>query len=137
MSAGETPGADAPAWFVEARHAGTRPRTRPTSRLRRDGAIERSGRVVIVSSLFLLLIAVAVVVGGQNAVDPLVRSVIAARESRSVGDIVLTMPDGIYCRHMSFDNATAELAAGSMKLCGDDVVTGRSHVEPKFSWSTH
>lgn len=136
MTAEEARRADPPAWFVETRHAGSRPPARQPSRLRSDGAVERSGRVVIVSSLFLLLIAAAVVTGGHNAVDPLVRSVIAARESRSVGDIVLTMPDGIYCRHMSFDNATAELIAGSMKPCGPDLVSGRSHAESKFSWGS-
>src|SRR5271154_5408367 len=63
----------------------------------------KSRRVVIVSSLFAAFIATAMLAGGRAMVDPL-KAAVAAQEARGSGDIVYTMPDGVYCRHMSFDN---------------------------------
>ena len=31
------------------------------------------------------------------------------------------MPDGIFCRHMSFDNVTAEMTEGAIERCADDI----------------
>lgn len=74
-------------------------------------------RAAVIFSLFLVLLAAAVPVGGPMAIDPLPQSAAQGREAKRVGEIVVTMPDGIFCRHLSFDNTTAELAEGAVEPC--------------------
>jgi hypothetical protein len=109
------------------------PRARSTqARLAEERAT--SARAVIASSLFLMLLAATLLVGGHAAIDPLLRSVIAARETKAVGDVLYTMPDGIFCRHMSFDNATAEVAEGAIERCPTDISKGRARTSKSFAW---
>src|SRR6202045_4814834 len=103
MSAADTASRDAGAWFVEADHVSVTALARRRSRARMDEKRTKSGRVVIVSSLFLLLFTAALLIGGHAAIDPLLQSAVDARETRSAGEVVVTMPDGIFCRHLSFD----------------------------------
>ena len=94
-----------------------------------------SARAVVVSSIFLVLFTAALLVGGQAAIAPLLRSVATGHDAKIVGDLVLPMPDGQYCRHMSFDNSTAEMIEGTIERCPDGAVrsagrrTGRG-----FTW---
>jgi hypothetical protein len=99
---------------------------------RDDGAT--STRAVIASSTFLVLFAGTLLVGGHAAIDPLLRSVAQARESRAVGDIVYTMPDGKFCRHMSFDNATAEMTENAIAPCQNDIARNRPRESRGFAW---
>jgi hypothetical protein len=125
---------EAGAWFVEAQPVIVLPRARRSSRARFEAEREKSTSVVIVSSLFLVLIAATVLVGGHAAIDPLLRSAMESREAKGVGDVFYTMPDGILCRHMSFDNATGEASEGALEPCAEDIAR---HVRPKqgFAWS--
>ena len=96
-------------------------------------------RAVIVSSLFFILLAASLLFGGHAAIDPLLRSVIAARAGAATGDFVSAMPDGKFCRHMSYDNATSELIEGTVERCPDDMV--REHFRDAsgkgFAWGEH
>jgi hypothetical protein len=134
MRAGGATGTEAGSWSVEAERVSVTARTRKSQRVRFDDDREKSGRVVIVSSLFLVLIAAALLVGGHAAIDPLMRSAMVAREARGVGDVFYTMPDGIFCRHMSFDNATAVVTEGAIERCVDDVVREHAHAANRFAW---
>jgi hypothetical protein len=96
----------------------------------------KSKRLVIVSSLFVAFIATAMLAGGRAMVDPL-KAAVAVQEARGSGDIVYTMPDGVYCRHMSFDNTTATVVEGGVERCRTDIVRGRSRVSRGFAWGTH
>ncbi len=123
----------AAAWFVEPDHARASRRRQKRARAQREDAT--SVRAVIVSTLFLVLFTTGILFGGHAAVDPLLRMVTAAHRSEAVGDIVLPMPDGKFCRHMSFDNATAEMNAGAVEPCPDDILKGQFRRTGRgFTW---
>jgi hypothetical protein len=137
MSAAEKLSHDAGAWFVEADHVSVTALARRRSRARMDEDRAKSGRVVIVSSLFLVLFTAALLIGGHAAIDPLLQSAVEARETKSTGEVVWTMPDGIYCRHMSFDNVTAEITEGGIERCASDIAGNRPRAARGFAWHTH
>jgi hypothetical protein len=118
MSAADSASKEAAAWFVEADHVSVTALARRRSRARIDEERAKSGRIVIVASLFLVLLAAALLVGGHAAIDPLLQSAAAAREAKGAGAVVYTMPDGIFCRHVSFDNVTAEITEGPSSVAG-------------------
>jgi hypothetical protein len=137
MSAAEKVARDAGAWFVEADHVSVTAMARRRSRARMDEERAKSGRVVIVSSLFLVLFTAALLVGGHAAIDPILQSAVDARETKGTGDVVVTMPDGIFCRHMSFDNVTAEIVEGGIERCTKDIAGNRPHTGRGFAWAVH
>jgi hypothetical protein len=137
MSAAEKVGWDAGAWFVEADHVSVTALARRRSRARMDEERAKSGRVVIVSSLFLVLFTAALLVGGHAAIDPLLQSAVNARETKGTGEVVVTMPDGIFCRHLSFDNVTAEITEGGIERCASDIAGNRPHPGRGFAWRAH
>jgi hypothetical protein len=124
--------ADAGAWFVEADRAP--PATRGRLRARSYEEHSTSARAVIASSVFLVLFASALLIGGHAALDPLLQSAIQARQAKGAGDVVVALPDGIYCRHMSFDNTTAEVTEGALERCPDGVTWQRGHSQRGFAW---
>jgi len=138
MYGSERPRANTASWFAEAdrgggaRHARNGPRVRPND----NGAT--SVRAAIVSSLFFILLTASVLFGGHAAIDPLLRSMLTARDSAATGDFISSMPDGDFCRHMSFDNATSEILEGTVERCPEDM--SRQHVRNTargFSWGEH
>lgn len=130
MQGAPKPGPGAATWFVEADRGTAISQGR---RARPDGAA--SLRAVIATSAFLALLGACLLIGGHAAIAPLLRSVVAARDSRSVGDVVYTMPDGKFCRHMSFDNTTSEMIEGTIAPCEDDLSRIRqTAVSRGFSW---
>ena len=136
MSATEKVSRDAGAWFVEADHVSVTALARRRSRARMDEDRAKSGRVVIVSSLFLVLFTPALLIGGHAAIDPILQAAVDARD-KGPGDVVVTMPDGIFCRHMSFDNVTAEIVEGGIERCTKDIVGNRQRPSRGFAWHTH
>jgi hypothetical protein len=137
MSAAEKASRDAGAWFVEADHVSVTALARRRSRARMDEERAKSGRVVIVSSLFLVLFTAALLAGGHAAIDPLLQSAVDARETKGIGDVVVTMPDGIFCRHLSFDNVTAEISEGGIERCANDIAGNRPRPSRGFAWRSH
>ncbi len=92
-------------------------------------------RAVIVSTLFLVLFTTAIMFGGHAAIDPLLRMATAARHSEVMGDVMVTMPDGQFCRHMSFDNKTSEINEGDIQPCPDDILRGQFRRSSRsFTW---
>jgi hypothetical protein len=94
----------------------------------------KTARLVIVLSLFLVLLAAALMIGGRSFIDPLLHAAAAKREANRVGDVVLTMPDGAFCRHLSFDNRTAEVAGNAVERCGQIHGKGEKRATNGFSW---
>jgi hypothetical protein len=121
-----------PSWFTAPNHDSGNARPRP----RRAGVGQTSVRAIIASSAFLVLFSVTLMVGGHAAIDPLLRSAMAARETRELGDIVVTMSDGKFCRHMSFDNATAEVVEGKLGPCPENVAKGQFRTYRSFAWGS-
>lgn len=133
MQAADGTSPQSAAWFVEPDPAGAGRRGRTRTQARRED--DTSMRAVIVSTLFLVLITTAIMFGGHAAIDPLLRMATAARQSESVGDVMMPMPDGKYCRHMSFDNKTSEMNEGAIEPCPDDILRGQfRHSGRGFAW---
>jgi hypothetical protein len=134
MQAGKGVSRESSAWFAQADHAGAAPRAWRSLRALRDEDGATSGRAVIVSTLFLVVLASALLIGGHAALDPLLQSAIEARHAKGIGDVVYPMPDGIYCRHLSFDNTTSEIAETAIERCPDDLVGQRVRASRGFAW---
>ncbi len=81
-----------------------------------------------------MLVVLVLLVGGHFAIDPLLQSAAAAREARRVGDIVYSMPDGGYCRHLAFDNATAEISERTVEPCAKSVGAAQARATNGFAW---
>lgn len=135
MSVSDQAGPDAGAWFVEADHVSVTALARRRWRARLYDERAKSARVIIVSSLFLAFIALALMMGGHAAIAPFLQSAMQARDTHESGDIVVKMRDGIYCRHMSFDNVTAEVNEGAIQRCDEDVFRARPRPPSRgFAW---
>jgi hypothetical protein len=134
MSAGNIAHPDA-AWFVEPDHAGVPARTRRRGRSGIQDERARSARVAIVSSLFLVLLGAGLLFGGHAAIDPLLKSAMEARQAKGIGEVLYAMPDGIFCRHLSFDNMTAQIIEGSLQRCASDSGGGeQARQSNSFTW---
>ena len=95
--------------------------------------------LAIVLSLFLVLLAAATLVGGRAVIDPMLGAAAEAREANRVGGIVFTMPDGAVCRHLSFDNTTAEMSESSAARCPEARPRGGEPARSAkgFAWGAH
>jgi hypothetical protein len=92
-----------------------------------------SARFAIAFSLFLALLATSFLVDG-HAVFETLQSAVTPEEQKHVGEVIYSLPDHAYCRHMSFDNETSQLAAGNVTPCPRDA-SGRHQTE--FLWGGH
>jgi hypothetical protein len=135
MNTGEAAGRQADSWSPS-HHAEAPVRVRRGIRARADEERAKSARIAIASSLFLLFLAAALLIGGHATIDPLLRSAFAVRDANGTGDLVFTMPDGIFCRHMSFDNVTAEITEGAIERCPKPG-KGGSPKATGFGWGAH
>jgi hypothetical protein len=138
MQLAEEARVEQPSWFAAANGGDAEPRPRSAVGARRGRDGTTSLRAVIASSAFLMMFATTTLVGGHAAIDPLLRSIAKAPEARNTGDIVYPMPDGQFCRHLSFDNTTAELAENKVGPCPDSVIRNalrdRFHSARSFNW---
>jgi hypothetical protein len=123
-------------WNATAQPVGVPAFVRHVSRLRREEQHTKNTRVAIVLSLFLVLLAAALLVGGRAVIDPMLKAAAERREAHRMGDIVFTMPDGAFCRHLWFDNKTAELSEGAIRQCGSDRIAGSASDKKGFVWNT-
>ena len=97
-----------------------------------------SVQVAIVSALFLVLFAGALMVGGHAAIASLVQAATQPKQDpRSAGVAVFTMPDGIFCRRVSFDNVTAQETEGPIERCRTDFEMARELARPRQAFSWH
>jgi len=91
-----------------------------------------------VLSLFLILLMAALVIGGRSVIEPMLRKAMAqASETHRQGEIVFTMPDGTFCRHLAFDNKTAELTESTVLQCPEARPHGAAHPPSGFAWGKH
>jgi len=132
MRASQRAGTDAVSRVAAADHASAH--ARRAARAHRDDQRAKSTRVAVVLSLFLVLLATALLVGGRVVIDPMLQAAAQARAANRVGAIVYTTPDGIFCRHLAFDNVTAELTEGGAEKCAGDIITGQVNRASNFAW---
>ncbi len=88
----------------------------------------------MVLSLFLVVLASGLLIGGHAVIDPMLSAAAEKREMHRIGDIVFTMRDGLLCRHLSFDNRTAALTEGAVEPCAPDLAKERSAAVRSFAW---
>lgn len=118
-------------------HAGGGKAARRLSRQRRGDAQVKTSSVALVLSLFLVLIGAALLMGGHTVLDPLLRAAAQKRELHRMGDIVMSSPDGKLCRHLSFDNKTAEITEGAVEHCAMELPRVKAPPARGFSWGAH
>jgi hypothetical protein len=89
-------------------------------------------------SLFLVFLAAALFVGCRKVVGPMLRDAAAqTSEAHRKGDIVFTMPDGAFCRHLAFDNKTAELRESTVVQCQEARPRESGRTPRGFAWGAH
>jgi hypothetical protein len=112
---------------------------RRSARMRRDEQQAKNTRVAIVLSLFLTFLAAALLIGGRAFIDPMLRAAAEARQSKRMGEVVFTMPDGAFCRHLSFDNRTAEISESTLDRCPEARPRSKESVNVKkgFAWGAN
>lgn len=124
-------------WYVEVDHSRYEAPTRGLRQVRRDEERANSLGLIITTSLLFVLFAAAVAFGGHAAISPLLSQVVAARDARGspfTGSIVFTMPDGVFCRYMSFNNASGEVAGAAVRQCPDQIAEGAAANASGFKW---
>ncbi|HTV36733.1 MAG TPA: hypothetical protein VMF12_09900 [Xanthobacteraceae bacterium] len=144
MSAGKEAGVtETIEWFVEPAQgvpgagAAANAAAADHVRARRDEKRANSVGVAITTSLLFVLLMAAILVGGHAAIAPLLGRAVAVRDSKGVGDVVYTMPDGVFCRHMSFNNTTAEVTESGVEPCPDRIGAGSRPSSTRFEWGGH
>lgn len=110
-----------------------RPPAGKTMRARRDERRAKSLPVAIVLALFVALVAAALLVG-RVVIAPALFSGAGERGGARVGAIVYSMPDGSFCRRLSFDNETATLTEGAVEPCPANLPRVRVHGDRNFAW---
>ena len=137
MSAGKDGSSDTVDWYVEPNGPGRDARGRRSVWARPDDERANSLGLIVTTSLLFVLFAAAVMFGGHAAIAPLMRRAVTARAADGKGDIVYAMPDGVFCRHMSFDNATGAVIEGAIAPCTDHSAAGGGQLTTQFKWGAH
>jgi hypothetical protein len=104
-------------------------------RARREERNAKISRLAVVLALFLVLLIGALLVTCRAVIDSMLQAPPDPRVANKVGDIVFTLPDGAFCRHLSFNNATAELMESSAAPCPEAKPRGGSErPSSHFAW---
>lgn len=136
MSADDDAGAGLIDRHVKPEHSGAATGPHASSHMRRDEKRANSLALIVTTSLLFILIASALMVGGHAAIGPLLSRSVPTGEANTTGDIVYTMPDQVFCRHMTFDNATGSINEGVTKRCEDSSDGADQSASTWFKWNT-
>ena len=120
-------------WWVAATQR-VRARGMQRWQAQRDEQHAKNVRTAVVVSLFVVLLGATLIVGGRAIIDPLLSSIADDPESKRVGEIIMTMRDGTYCRHLSFDNTTGQISERSVEQCTNDLARRRTRDSIGFAW---
>lgn len=137
MNAGKRAPTDNVEWYVHANHAGRFGHSMRASHASFDERRANSLALIITTSLLFVLFASALMVGGHAIISPLLRAAPASGDVNRRGDIVYTMPDGMFCQHMTFDNSTGRIAAGGIDRCDPGVGSEAADRRTGFKWGVH
>ena len=114
-------------------HASARLPARKTIRAGSGELSAKRLRVAIVLALFIGLVAAALLVG-RAVIAPVLSTGAGGRGGARVGEIVYSMPDGSFCRRLSFDNDTAALIEGAVEQCPANLPRMRARGDRNFAW---
>ena len=135
MSTGEAAGADMIDRYVALDHSQAKSGPRAFSRARRDEGRVNSLALIVTASLLFVLVISALLVGRHGVIGPLLSHGNSAAEGNSIGDIVYAMPDGVFCRHMSFDNVTGVVRESGMERCTELSRRPDPSTSTAFKWN--
>jgi hypothetical protein len=113
MSATERARAAASSWYKPP----DRIRSNAAARVRKDEQRTKKTRSIIVLSIFLAFLVPALFIGCRAFIGPMLRTNAEERQANRIGEVVFTMPDGAFCRRLSFDNKTAEVNESTVDHC--------------------
>jgi len=130
-------GSKAAAVIAPGHPGGRRPLVRRSRRPRHNENRAKTARVAVVLSLFLVVLAAGLLLGGQAFINPLLREAAVRRETHRMGDIVFSMRGGLLCRHLSFDNKTAAITEGAVMPCESDLSKENTAAAKGFAWGAH
>jgi hypothetical protein len=136
MSAGKHGAADRAEWYVQPDHGRRFGRGLYASHAGFEDKRANSLALIVTTSLLFVLFASAVMVGGHAIISPLEREPAVVGNSNDHGDIVYTMPDGTYCQHMTFDNATGRITSAGINHCDPDLDSGGGGFSTGFKWDS-
>jgi uncharacterized membrane protein YgcG len=90
--------------------------------------------VVIITVLLFILVAAALTAGGNVFISRHLQSTSAERKAMETGDIVVAMPDGVYCRHLVFDNRSGKVSGAKIEQCSSAADIGSDSSGSRFRW---
>ena len=133
MSVGKPAATNSAPWYVQADHVRRISPSLHATHASMNDRRANSLALIITTSLMFVLFASVLLVGGHAIITPLLRAP-AVSGTNNRGDIVYTMPDGTFCQHMTFDNATGRMSAGGINHCDSSVDSGGGNRGGAFKW---
>jgi hypothetical protein len=138
MSVGKPTATDGAQWYVQADHVRRFGHGLHATHAGLDDKRANSLALIITTSLLFVLLASAVLVGGRAVISPLMHpSAVTGNTTNNRGDIVYTMPDGMFCQHMTFDNTTGRITTGGMDRCDPSTEGDGGRLSTGFKWGSH
>jgi len=134
MRIAQPAGSRASAVIAPVHPGGRQPLVRRSRRARHNENRAKTARVAVVLSLFLVVLAAGLLIGGHAVINPLLQEAAVRREAHRMGDIVFSMRGGLLCRHLSFDNKTAAITEGAVGPCAPDVSKENAATAKGFAW---
>ncbi len=134
MRIAQPAGSKAAAVIAPVYPGGRQPLVHRYRRARHNEIRAKTARVAVVLSLFLVVLAAGLLIGGHAVINPLLQKAAERREAHRTGDIVFSMRGGLLCRHLAFDNETAEITEGAVEPCEPDVSKANTAAAKGFAW---
>jgi hypothetical protein len=93
-------------------------------------------RVIIVSAFFAVVLGANLLIGGVLMVKAFHKEGSQTAEALRIGRVTYPMLDGVFCRHVLFDNTTVQMKEDKVSRC-DDRASRSRHSRTTFSWGSH
>ena len=94
-------------------------------------------RVSVVAFFFVVVLGANLFVGAALMLKVLHTEAGETAGSMRFGRITFPMLDGVFCRHVLFDNTTAEAKEDKVSRCDDDRIRERPGHTTSFNWGKH
>jgi hypothetical protein len=133
MRIAQPAGSKAAAVIAPIHLGGRQPLVHRSRRVRYNENRAKTARVAVVLSLFLVVLAAGLLIGGHAVINPLLQKAAERREAHRMGDIVFSMRGGLLCRHLSF-NRTAAITEGAVEPCEPDLSKDNTAAAKGFAW---
>jgi hypothetical protein len=133
-SASRHDGSEMIGWLAKGDEAKAPRRAGARSQARSHERRANSLGVGIITVLLFILVAAALTAGGNVFISRHLQSTSAERKAMETGDIVMAMPDGVYCRHLVFDNRSGKVSGAKIERCSGAADIGSDSSGSRFQW---